>query len=93
LFVQNSNTGTWTRDTFAFIPQFDLKLGYHLTSNVRFDVGYSFLFFSDVATAGNQIDTNIDVANILGTPIAPQEKLIGDSMFLQGVNLGLNFRF
>jgi Putative beta barrel porin-7 (BBP7) len=93
LFVQRSNEGTATRNTFAFIPQFDTKLGYHINSSVRFDVGYSFLFFSDVATAGNQIDTNIDVANILATPIAPQRRLVSDNMFLHGVNLGLTFKF
>jgi Putative beta barrel porin-7 (BBP7) len=93
LLVQSSNAGTASRNTFAFIPQFDTKLGYHINSNVRFDVGYSFLFFSNVATAGNQIDTNIDVANILATPIAPQRRLVSDSMFLHGVNLGLTFKF
>ncbi len=92
-FVQSSNTGTSTRNALAFIPQIDMKLGYHIRSDVRFDVGYSFILFTDVVTAGDQIDTNIDIANILANPVAPQPRHVSDMMYLHGLSLGLTFQF
>jgi hypothetical protein len=51
------------------------------------------MYFSDVALAGNQIDTNIDIFNILGTPTAPQPQFVNDSLLLHGVTLGLTLTF
>jgi hypothetical protein len=71
----------------------DFKLGYQLCRSARFDVGYGMMYFSDVALAGNQIDTNIDIFNILGTPTAPQPQFVNDSLLLHGVTLGLTLTF
>jgi hypothetical protein len=51
------------------------------------------MYFSDVALAGNQIDTNIDIFNILGTPAAPQPQFVNDSLLLHGVTLGMTLTF
>lgn len=93
LFVQSSNRGTQTRNVFAFIPQIDLKLGYKLRSDLQFNVGYNLMYFSDVALAGNQIDPNIDIANIFAAPTAPASRFVNDSLLLHGVSLGLNWTF
>ena len=93
LFAQKSNIGTATRNQFAFVPMLDFKLGYQLCRSARFDVGYGMMYFSDVALAGNQIDTNIDIFNILGTPTAPQPQFVNDSLLLHGVTLGLTLTF
>ncbi len=93
LFAQRSNIGNQTRNVFAFIPQIDLKLGYQIRCNLRFDVGYSLLYFSNVALAGNQIDPNIDIANILQVPATPGPRFVDDSLILHGVNLGLTYTY
>ena len=93
LFAQRSNIGNQSRNVFAFIPQIDLKLGYQVRCNLRFDVGYSLLYFSNVALAGNQIDPSIDIANILQVPTTPGPRFVDDSLILHGVNLGLTYTY
>jgi hypothetical protein len=93
LFVQSSNVGNRSRNVFTFIPQLDLKLGYRLSSNSKFNVGYSLVYFDDVAVAGNQIDPSIDIANIFAVPNAPQTRFVSDSLILHGITLGLSYDF
>ncbi len=93
LLAQRSNSITQTRDAFAFIPQIDLKMGYQVRCNLRFDVGYSFMYFSNVVLGGNQIDSNIDIANILQIPTAPGPKFETDSLILHGLSLGGTYTF
>lgn len=93
LFAQTSNSGNQARNSFAFIPQIDLTMGYALRRNMRAEVGYSFLYFSDVAMAGNQIDTNLDQANFANNPVAPSRRFVTDSYMIHGLNLGLNWSF
>ena len=86
------NQGTQTRDVFTFLPEAGAKLRYHLTEKVMFNVGYSFLFFPDVARSSGLIDTNIDITPT-GAPTAPQPRFANDSFYLHGIDLGLAFSF
>ena len=86
------NVGTQTRDVFTFLPEAGAKLRYHVTEKVMFNVGYSFLFFPDVARSGGLIDTNIDITPT-GAPTAPQPRFANDSFYLHGIDLGLAFSF
>jgi len=86
------NVGTQTRDVFTFLPEAGTKLRYHVTEKVMFNVGYSFLFFPDVARSGGLIDPSIDIAPI-GAPTAPQPRFVNDSFYLHGIDLGLAFSF
>jgi hypothetical protein len=86
------NIGTQTRDIFTFLPEAGAKLRFHVTEKVMFNVGYSFLFFPDVAMSGGLIDTNIDI-NPIAVPTAPQPRFANDSFYLHGIDLGLAFSF
>ncbi|MCB2023151.1 MAG: BBP7 family outer membrane beta-barrel protein, partial [Burkholderiaceae bacterium] len=44
LLTQTSNIGTMTRDTFAFIPEMGIKLGYAPQDNIHLTIGYTFMF-------------------------------------------------
>lgn len=92
-FVQSSNRGVQSQNVFAFIPQVDLKLGYQVRCNLRLDVGYSLMYFSNVALGGRQIDSNIDIANMLAQPAAPSSKFETSSLLLHGLNLGATYSF
>jgi hypothetical protein len=39
---------------FAVVPEFNLRVGYNITRNIRAFVGYDFLYISSVARPGNQ---------------------------------------
>jgi hypothetical protein len=93
-----SNIGRHTRDAIAFVPEFDLRLGYQVTPNLRVYAGYTFLFWSQVLRAGDQIDTVVNPGllppQIPGTaPLRPAFNFNGTSVWSQGISLGLALRF
>ncbi len=68
-----------------------------MTSRLRLTVGYTFLYWSQVARAGDQISTVINPSQfppgqLSGAP-APQFKLALSDFWAQGVNFGVDFRF
>jgi hypothetical protein len=92
LFAQSSNIGTITQNNFTFIPEVNAKMRYRL-GRAQLGVGYTLVLLPEVAMAASQIDTNIDIFNILGTPVAPTPNFNTESYFLHGLDLGLTFQF
>lgn len=101
LLALASNSGLRTRDTFAVVPEVGLNVGYDLTQNIRLQAGYSFLYWTSVARPGQQIDRTLNESSIpsfgSGAPasaaIRPQAKLASESVWAQGVNFGIQFRW
>lgn len=90
VLAQPSNSGTYDRDRFAFMPELGVKLGYDIRQNVQFTVGYTFLYWSDVALAGDQINTMVDpLQNTANPAFAFRES----GYWMQGIDLGLSFRY
>jgi hypothetical protein len=86
-----NNSGNFERDQFTFTPELNLKLGYRLTSITTFTVGYSFLYWNDLALAGELVDRNVD---IIGGPGAPPQFSFADTGYwLQGIDLGLSMNY
>jgi hypothetical protein len=92
LLAQRSNSGVITRNQFTFLPEAGAKMKYQL-GRAQLGVGYSLLVFPSVAMAGDQIDRNIDIGGIAGTPIAPGPKFTTDTFFLHGLDLGITYKF
>jgi hypothetical protein len=67
LYVQPSNAGTRSQDSFSVVPEVGLNLGYQVRPHVKVFVGYDFLYWTNVLRAGDQIDP---VLNIAPTPVA-----------------------
>lgn len=61
IFTQPTNIGHFERDVFAVAPEVMLDLGYQITSAIRVSVGYTFLYLSDVARPGDQIDRAVNI--------------------------------
>jgi hypothetical protein len=57
ILAQPSNIGTYNDDVFSFVPEVELKMLYEVAENLELSVGYSFVYWTDVALAGDQIDT------------------------------------
>ena len=91
LFAQSSNIGTISRDQFTFLPEAGAKMKYQL-GRAQLGVGYTLLVFPSVAMAGDQIDRNVDIGNI-GNTAAPGARLVTDTFFLHGLDLGVTFKF
>ena len=94
------NQGTYERDKFAFIPEANLKLEYCVRKNMSLSIGYSFLYFDNVALAGAQIDRIINPVGPvpIGTtgppwPANPAFNFKDSGMWVQGLDLGLSYNF
>ncbi len=98
LLALPSNIGTYRRSAFAVMPEVGARLGFQVTEQARVYAGYNFLYLSNVARAGDQIDQSVNPAllpprgNIAG-PAVPAFLDRTTDFWLQGVNLGLEFRF
>ena len=81
--------GTQTNDEFAFIPEMNFTVGYRFRDHVSFTVGYNFIYFDEVALAGEQINRVID-ASTAGQAVAnPTAFAIRDGgLWVQGLSLG-----
>ena len=90
VLAQGSNSGVYNRDKFAFMPEMGVKLGYDLRSNVKFTVGYTFLYWSDVAMAGDQINPMVDLLQNSNNPTFTFRET---GYWMQGVDLGLTFTY
>ncbi len=93
------NIGHYQQDSFAVVPELDLKLGYQFTRHTRLFVGYDFIYWSKVARAGEQIDTTINSTLVPNSGVAPAgparpEFAFQESGFwAQGVNIGVDCRW
>lgn len=100
LFAQATNIGRYSRSQFDFVPEIGLNVGYQLTHRMRGFIGYTFMYWTDVVRAGEQIDTGINTTQV---PVLAGGALVGpgrpmfafrDSDFwVHGLNAGLELRF
>ena len=101
LYALPSNIGRHQRDELAFIPEVGLNVGIQLTRHLKLFVGYSFLWISTVARAGEQIDPVINVSQFpirsgdgpLVGRARPAPKFHGSDFWAQGLNFGLELRY
>ncbi|HEY6564225.1 MAG TPA: BBP7 family outer membrane beta-barrel protein, partial [Pirellulaceae bacterium] len=99
LLAQTTNIGTYTQNDFAMIPELGVNLGLYLTPRLRWIVGYTFFYFSNVARPGDQIDLDVNpdfippaAANPVGLD-RPEFTFHESDFFAQGINTGLDFRW
>jgi hypothetical protein len=101
LLALPSNSGSFSRDRFAVVPETDLILGFRVTNHMKLLLGYSFLYWSNVARPGDQIDRVIDVTKIpnsgLAVPATGQNRPMpifkGTDFWAQGISFGVEFVF
>lgn len=96
LLAQPTNIGEYSRDRFGYIPEFTLNLKYHMTPSCSFHVGYSIIWWSDVVTAGRQIDTGVNPTQLVGPVIGdarPAFEFEDENYWLQGINFGMSWDY
>jgi hypothetical protein len=101
LLAQSTNSRQETRDRFAVIPEIGAELGYQFANDLRVTLGYSFIFLSHVVRPGDQIDPAVDGRfldpNLVPpfTPPAqrPAPRFSPSDMWVQGLNVGLEWRY
>jgi hypothetical protein len=102
LLALPSNSGRFSRDRFAVVPEVGATVGFQVTEWCRLTMGYSFLYWSSVVRPGDQIDRVIDVTQIpnFNVPGArptgqarPAPTLHDTDYWAQGINFGVEFRY
>ena len=95
MLALESNSGTHTSQQFSVMPEIGLTLGYDLTPRLKASVGYTLLYWTNVARPGDQIDLNVDPRQFAPPTqeSRPQFVLHTSDFWAQGVNLGLDYRF
>jgi hypothetical protein len=99
LLALTTNAGNYSRDRFAVMPEVTLNVGYQVTDWMRLFVGYNFLYLSNVARAGDQINRTVNPTGIplngstLQGAAQPSFTFHSTDFYAQGVNFGLEFRW
>lgn len=95
LLALESNIGQYERDRFSMIPEVNLTLGYLLTQNLKFRVGYTVMYWTNVLRPGDQIDREINntllpLANVprQEVPYRPSFTFHETNVLIQGLNIG-----
>jgi hypothetical protein len=96
LFTQPTNIGTYDNNELVFIPEAKINFGYRATENWTLSVGYSFMYWTDIVTAGDVFDSRVNPTQIPGpivgpaTPAPPTFLDTGD-FWVQGLNFSAEF--
>ncbi len=97
LLTQATNIGRYERDKLATATELGLTLKRSLGDRMSLTFGYTFLYLSDVARAGDQIDPNINVSQLppgsLVGAAFPEFSFQSTGFWAQGLNFGLEGRF
>ena len=82
------------------VPELNANLGYAITPQLRLIVGYTFIYWSSVARAGQQIDTDVNSTMLPNSPNPPTGDLRHpqfvfheEPFWAQGISAGLDYRW
>ncbi|MCG8648456.1 MAG: BBP7 family outer membrane beta-barrel protein, partial [Pirellulales bacterium] len=80
---------------FAFIPEANLKVGYRVRENLSLSVGYSFIYFDNVALNGDIVDRVVDGTSLTTGVFStrPAFDFEDSSLWVQGIDLGMVLNF
>jgi Putative beta barrel porin-7 (BBP7) len=102
-FALPTNSGDHSRNTFAVVPEVGLNVGYRLTPQATIYLGYSFLYASNVARPGEQINRNINPTQTVSygndppvTPVGPAQPTFDfhtTDFWAQTLSIGFAYRF
>ena len=102
-FALPTNSGEHSRNTFAVVPEIAVGVGYRLTPQATVYAGYSFLYASNVARPGEQVNRNVNPTQSVSYGNDPPATLVGAAQpnfnfnttdfWAQTLSIGLAYRF
>jgi hypothetical protein len=96
-----SNTGRFHQDEFSVVPEIALRVGFRFEENVRFFLGYTCVYWSDVVRPGQQIDRVVNPSqvpvlsggtNLVGTA-RPTVDIKNADWWAHGIHVGLEIAY
>jgi hypothetical protein len=97
LLALGNRLGRLEQTTFSVVPELNVNLSRRFGDRVAITLGYSLLYWSNVARTGGQVDLglnpNLLPPSLLGADPRPAPEINRTGLWLQGVNAGVSFRF
>lgn len=95
IFARPSNIGFYSRDVFAWSPEASVRLSRKIRENISVSVGYTFLYFTNVALAGDQVNSRVNSqALFTGTGTDATTFTFRDTDFwIQTIDIGLAVKY
>lgn len=104
VFALPTNIGSHSNTVFSILSEANINFGYEVTDFFCVKIGYTFIYVSKAFWAGKQIDREINTSQAPGiTDVAPPSVLVGQAsprpfrrsatLWIQGVNVGIGFKF
>jgi len=102
-FALPTNSGKYSQTKCAAMPELNFNIGCQLFDWMAIKLGYTFIYASSALWAGKQIDRNINptqavvytgtVPPLLLGDASPKACLKTNGLWVQGLNIGVEFRF
>jgi hypothetical protein len=97
LLAQPTNMGRFEQDHFTTITELGATLRRQLTCSLDFTFGYTLVYWSEVARAGDQVDFDLNPSQLPPGPLvgapAPQFSFVTEGFWAQGLHFGLEYNF
>jgi hypothetical protein len=99
LFAEPTNSGTFRHNQFTFLPELQMKLGYHINKYIYPFITYHIIYIHQIIRPGNEIDRNINLSQnpliggtgVLSGPATPSAQFRNTSFWMQGFSVGIEF--
>ncbi len=97
ILAQRTNSGNFTQDSFAVVPEVGVTIGYDITTRLRASLGYTLIYWNKVARPGDHIDTVVNPnlfppeADPFSGPLRPQFVFNDSDFWAQGLDFGLRY--
>lgn len=91
ILAQPSNSGEVSRDRTVVSPEVNITLGYNVNQNITLNLGYSFIYWTNVAQAGPHINRTVDLTQVNAVP--PEVTVLGTDFWVMGLNGGFEWRY
>jgi hypothetical protein len=97
-----SNSGTFSRDWFGFIPEGDFRLAYRIRPNLELTFGYTVLYWTDVSRPARQIEPQINfrqapsfptTVTSVGTLLPINNDIRRSDFWMQALSWGVEWRY
>ena len=95
--AQPTNIGKFERDDFTAITELGVSLRRELRCGLDFTMGYSLVYWGEVARAGEKIDFDLNLSQVppdelMGAPF-PQFSFLTSGFWVQGLSIGPEYSF
>ena len=99
VLAQRTNSGTHERDALGLIPQVQATMGVFLTPQLRFTLGYSVIYWTNVMRPTDGIDRDLNPQLLppetvpFSGPERPEFAFRQNDFWAQGFHAGLDYRW